>query len=335
MVDYSILDLVRVPEGATPGAAIDNGRLLAAAAEALGYERYWVAEHHNMAGIASAAVAVVLAHVAAGTRTIRIGAGGVMLPNHAPYFVAETFGTLAQLHPGRIDLGVGRADGSADGGAMASVLRHHPHEAAQHFSEDVRELMGYFGPDRLDGHLRAAPAPGTDVPVFILGTSLFGADLAGRMGLPYAYGSHLFDGQLVAALARYRSAFGRSHPGGRPHAIVGLNVYAADTDAEAQRLATTRLLSLRDLNRGYLHPSRPPVDDIAKEMSDHESAMVDRMLARHLVGSPATLLRSLRHLIDETGADELMFVSDIHDLQARLKSCALVAGVMTELADAA
>jgi len=323
MVPLSILDLVRVTEATDAGGALANARDVAVHAEAWGYRRIWVAEHHNMAGIASAATAVVLAHIGAGTRTIRIGAGGIMLPNHAPYVIAEQFGTLARLFPGRVDLGLGRAPGTDQNTLRA--LRRTP-EASDRFPEDVLELQAFLAPPEPGQRIQAVPAAGTEVPLWILGSSTFGAVLAAELGLPYAFASHFAPGQLLQAMRLYRSRFKPSKQRAEPYAMVGVNVIAAESDGAARRLATTQQMSFTNMFRGTRGLSRPPIDDIESYWSPMEKAQVMQMLYRSVVGSPETVRAGLGELVAETEADELIVVSDIYDHAARLESLRLIAG---------
>ena len=322
MVPLSILDLVRVTEGTDARGALENARDLAAHAEGWGYRRIWVAEHHNMPGIASAATSLVIAHIAAGTKTIRVGAGGIMLPNHAPLVIAEQFGTLALLFPDRIDLGLGRAPGTDQ--LTVRALRRPP-AAAENFPQDVLELQALLAPARPDQAIRAVPGAGTQVPLWILGSSNFGAMLAAELGLPYAFASHFAPQQLMPALELYRSRFKPSAQQDRPHAMVGVNVIAADSDREARRLATTQQMSFVDIFRGSRGLSRPPIDDIESYWSPMEKARVMQMLARSIIGSPDTVRAGIEALVLETGADELIVVSDVYDHAARLRSFELIA----------
>ncbi|MBS0251756.1 MAG: LLM class flavin-dependent oxidoreductase [Proteobacteria bacterium] len=329
MTAISILDLVRVTENTDARGALDNARDLAAHAEKWGYRRFWVAEHHNMPGIASAATSVVIGHIAAGSKTIRVGAGGIMLPNHAPLIIAEQFGTLARLFPGRIDLGLGRAPGTDP--LTVRALRRQP-AAADTFPQDVVELQSYFAPAQPGQRIQAVPAAGTNVPLWILGSSTFGAYLAAELGLPYAFASHFAPEQLLPALEIYRSHFKPSEQLDRPYAMVGVNVIAAETDREARHLATTQQMSFANLARGARQLSQPPIDDIESYWSPREKAQATSMLARSVIGSPETVRAGLKALIDETSADELMIVSDIYDHALRLRSFAIVAD--TQNADA-
>jgi luciferase family oxidoreductase group 1 len=324
MTPLSILDLVRVTEETDARGALDNARDLAAHAEKWGYRRIWVAEHHNMPGIASAATSVVLAHIGAGTAKIRIGAGGIMLPNHAPYVIAEQFGTLARLFPGRVDLGLGRAPGTDQ--LTLRALRRSP-EAADNFPQDVLEVQAFLAPAGPNQRIQAVPAAGTDVPLWILGSSHFGAMLAAELGLPYAFASHFAPDELIPALQIYRSRFKPSGQLDRPHAMVGVNIIAAGGHAEARRLATTQQMSFANIFRGARGLSRPPIDDIETYWSPAEKAQAMRMLARSIVGSPDTVRAGLEALVKETGADELIVVSDVYEHAARLRSFELIAEV--------
>jgi luciferase family oxidoreductase group 1 len=324
MVQLSILDLVRVRQGATPRIALDDARDLAAHAEGLGYQRYWVAEHHNMPGVASAATSVVIGHIAAGTSRIRVGAGGIMLPNHAPIVIAEQFGTLAQLFPGRIDLGLGRAPGT-DQNTMRALRRSLVNSDA--FPQDVLELQSYFAAPHDERAVQAVPATGTEVPLWILGSSTYGAQLAAALGLPYGFASHFAPDLLGEALALYRARFKPSEQLDRPHAMVGVNIIAADTDAEARRLATTQQMSFANMFRGARGLSLPPIDDIETYWSPMEKAQALRMLSRSIVGSPDTVRAAIAALVTETQADELMIVSDIYDQGARKRALEIIADV--------
>ena len=317
----SVLDLAPVPEGATPGDALRRARALAQVAERAGYRRYWLAEHHNMTGVASAATAVAIGYVAEGTRTIRVGAGGIMLPNHSPLVIAEQFGTLASLYPGRIDLGLGRAPGTD--GRTWRALRRDP-EASDRFPQDVLELQALLGPVQPGQVVRAVPGAGTEVPLWILGSSTFGAQLAGMLGLPYAFASHFAPDALMAALGAYRARFA---PGqiGRPHAMVGVHVVAAETDAAARRLFTSVQQSFTHMIRGTRGLLPRPIDDIEAFWSPAEKAHVTGMLACSIVGSRETVREGLGRLVAETGADELMVVGAIHDDAARLRSYEIAA----------
>lgn len=327
MTALSLLELVRVTQEADEATALHNARDLAAHAEGWGYRRVWVAEHHNMAGIGSAATAIVIAHIAAGTTTIRVGAGGIMLPNHAPYIIAEQFGTLARLFPGRIDLGLGRAPGTDQ--ATVQAMRRAP-MAAEHFPQDVIELQAFLAPARPGQAIVAVPAAGTDVPLWILGSSNFGAMLAAELGLPYAFASHFAPDLLLPALELYRAGFKPSKQLDRPYTMAGINVIAAETDAEAKRLATTQQMSFADIFSGRRGLSRPPIDDIENYWSPYEKAHAMRMLARAVVGSPQTVQTGLDAFIAETRVDELMIVSDVYEHRRRLRSVELIAEIMAQ-----
>lgn len=324
MVPLSILDLVRVTQQTDARGALDNAQDLARHAEALGYRRIWVAEHHNFPGIASAATSLVIGHIAAGTKSIRVGAGGIMLPNHSPLVIAEQFGTLARLFPDRIDLGLGRAPGTDQ--LTVQALRTSP-AAADAFPQDVLELQSYFEPVESGQRIQAVPAAGTRVPLWILGSSHFGAMLGAELGLPYSFASHFAPQQLLSALQVYRSRFKPSKQLDRPHAMVGVNIIAADTDGEARRLFTTQQMSFVDMFRGTRGLSKPPIDDIEKYWSPVEKMQAMQMLSRSIVGSPATVRAGIASLVTETGADELIIVSDVFDHAARLHSFELIAGL--------
>ncbi|MDW5595590.1 LLM class flavin-dependent oxidoreductase [Conexibacter stalactiti] len=320
----SVLDLVPVMAGSTPRQALLDSADLARHAERLGYTRYWVAEHHNMTGIASAATSVVIGHLAAATETIRVGAGGIMLPNHSPMVIAEQFGTLASLFPGRIDLGLGRAPGTDQ--LTVRALRRDVGAAAA-FPHDVQELQAFLGPLQPGQAVQAFPGTGTEVPLWILGSSTFGAQLAALLGLPYAFASHFAPDDLVPALDTYRGTFRPSAQLDRPHAMVGLNVVAADSDAEARRLFTTQQQGFANLFRGRPGPYQPPIDDIEAYWSPQEKAQASRMLAYSVVGGPETVRDGIARVVEQTGADELMVVGAIHDHAARLRSYEILSEV--------
>jgi luciferase family oxidoreductase group 1 len=322
MTTLSILDLVRVTQETDARGALNNARDLASHAEACGYNRLWVAEHHNMPGIASAATSIVLAHIAEGTRTIRVGAGGIMLPNHAPYVIAEQFGTLARLFPGRVDLGLGRAPGTDQ--MTLRALRRTP-DAADNFPQDVLELQAFLAPAGPNQRIQAVPAAGTEVPLWILGSSHFGAMVAAELGLPYAFASHFAPEHLLEALDVYRARFKPSEQLDRPYTMVGVNVIAAESDAVARRLATTQQMSFANIFRGARGLSQPPIDDIETYWSPSEKLQAQRMLARSIVGSVATVRAGIDALLQETKADELIVVSDVYDHATRLRSFELIA----------
>jgi luciferase family oxidoreductase group 1 len=324
---FSVLDLAFVTEGATPAEALRNTLDLAQHAERWGYRRFWVAEHHNMVGIASAATSVVIGHVAGGTRTIRVGSGGIMLPNHSPLVIAEQFGTLETLYPGRIDLGLGRAPGT-DGSTLRS-LRRDPLSSDQ-FPRDVIELQSLLGPVQAGQSVQAVPGAGTNIPIWILGSSLFGAQLAAAMGLPYAYAAHFAPAYLKDATQIYRALFKPSAQLERPYLMIGINAIAADTDAEARRLFTSSQQAFTNMLRGKRGKLQPPVDDIETYWLPGEKLQVSSMLARAIVGGATTAREGLERLIRETGADELMIVSPVYDHAARLRSYEIFAEIQKD-----
>jgi luciferase family oxidoreductase group 1 len=324
---FSVLDLAPVKDGGSIGETFRETLDLARHAEAWGYRRYWLAEHHNMPGIASAATAVLIGHVAGGTETIRVGSGGVMLPNHAPLVVAEQFGTLASLYPGRIDLGLGRAPGTDQRTAHA-LRRHLAAAGADDFPRDVAELQSYFAPARPGQAVRAVPGAGLDVPIWLLGSSLFSAELAAARGLPFAFASHFAPDYLLQALEIYRSSFRPSEALAKPYAMAGVNVFAADTDAEARRQFTSLQRQFVNLRRGVPGLLQPPDDASEDEWSEMERAGVERMLACSVVGSAETVRRGLESFVEVTQADELMVTAQIFSHAARLRSFEIVAGVM-------
>jgi luciferase family oxidoreductase group 1 len=317
LIPFSILDLAFVTQDSTPADALRHTLDLAQHAERWGYRRFWVAEHHNMIGIASAATSVVIGHVAGGTKTIRVGAGGIMLPNHAPLVIAEQFGTLETLYPGRIDLGLGRAPGT-DGRTLRSLRRDAL--SAEQFPQDVLELQALFAPVQPGQAVQAVPGAGLNVPIWILGSSVFGAQLAAAMGLPYAYAAHFSPHSLRQALDLYRKGFKPSAQLDRPYAMIGLNAIAADTDAAARRLFTSSQQAFTDMIRGMRGKLQPPIEDIDTYWLPGEKAQVSAMLSRAVVGSAETVRNALKDLVDETGADELMLVSPVYDHAARLHS---------------
>ena len=322
MVDLAVLDLAPVSEGKTPADAFRNARDLARHVERLGYTRYWVAEHHNMVGIASAATSVVISYIAGSTEKIRVGAGGVMLPNHSPLIIAEQFGTLESLYPGRIDLGLGRAPGT-DQNTWRALRREA--SASERFPQDVLELQALLGPVLPGQSIQAVPGAGTNVPLWILGSSLFGSHLAAMLGLPYAFASHFAPDALHQALEVYRTRFEPSAQLDKPYAMAGVNVIVADTDAEATRLFTSIQQRFTDMfrkDRGYL---KPPIDDIETYWSPTEKLQASRMLGCSFVGAPATVEAGLKEFIARTGVDELMVASAIYDHAARLRSYELLA----------
>jgi luciferase family oxidoreductase group 1 len=325
MIPFSVLDLSPIVEGALAADAFRNSLDLAQHAEHWGYHRYWFAEHHGMPGVASAATAVVIGHVAGGTTTMRVGAGGIMLPNHAPLVIAEQFGTLESIYPGRIDLGLGRAPGTDSRTAMA--LRRDPIAAGERFPDDVVELQSYFAPLRPGQAVRAVPGSGLRVPIWLLGSSLFSAQLAAELGLPFAFASHFAPDYLIDALAAYRQGFKPSPALPAPYAMVGVSAFAADSDDEAQRLFTSLQQQFVNLRRGTPGPLPPPVASMDGRWSPGEKAGVDRAFAYAAVGSRDTVRRRLRAIIEATQADELMLTAQIFDHDARLRSFEVVAGL--------
>ncbi|MGF9762832.1 LLM class flavin-dependent oxidoreductase [Microvirga sp. 0TCS3.31] len=332
MPPFSILDLAHIPEGFTPSDALRNSLDLAQHAEEWSYTRFWLAEHHNMVGIASAATSVAIGHVAGGTKTIRVGAGGIMLPNHSPLVIAEQFGTLDALYPGRIDLGVGRAPGTDQ--RTLRALRRDP-TAADTFPQDVLELQALLGPVQPDQVIQAVPGAGSNVPLWILGSSLFGAQLAAMLGLPYAFASHFAPGALMQALQVYRERFQPSAQLDRPYAVVGVNVIAADTDEEAKRLFTSAQQAFTNMFRGTRGKLQPPIDDIESYWAPHEKVQAMSMLSCSFVGSAKTVREGLEGFIAETGADELIVASAIYDHGKRLRSYEILADLQKEMSKAA
>lgn len=322
----SMLDLVAVREGASVAQALQTSLRTAQKAEALGFTRYWLAEHHNMPGIASSATAVLVGHIAGGTQRIRVGSGGVMLPNHAPLVVAEAFGTLAELYPGRIDLGLGRAPGT-DGPTMRALRRDRV-ETEQDFPRDVAELQQLLGPVTPGQRIIAMPGAGTNVPIWLLGSSLFSAQLAAHMGLPYAFASHFAPRMLLQAIALYRELFRPSETLAKPYVVVGVPVVAAPTDEEAEFLASSsyqRILGILTGNRALL---QPPVENFAAQLSPQESAAIGDFLRAGVAGGPQTVQRHFASLLEATQADEFMLVSDVYDTELRLRSLEIAAQAM-------
>ena len=329
MIALSILDLVRVTQEGSARQAFDSARDLARHAESLGYRRYWVAEHHNMPGVACTATALVIAHIAAGTETIRVGSGGIMLPNHVPLVIAEQFGTLATLFPGRIELGLGRAPGTDP--LTTRALRRHP-ASADSFPHDVQELQGFLRRPVEGQRVRAFPVAETEVPIWILGSSTFGAQLAGELGLPFAFASHFAPASLLAALDVYRRCFRPSSQCQSPYALVGVNIIAADAVSQARRLATTQQMSFTNLVRGTPGLSRPPIDDIDSYWTATEKAQAQQMLANSIIGGPEEILSGMQSLVAATGANELILVSDIYDHSARRRSIEIAIAASRQVA---
>lgn len=322
MVKLSILELGRVRANSDRRIALDEARAFALHAEALGYARFWVAEHHNMAAVTTAAVSVVLAHIAAGTSTIRVGAGGIMLPNHSPLVIAEQFGTLATLFPGRIDLGLGRAPGT-DQRTLRSLRRDA--SSSERFPDDVMELRALLAPAAPGQAIEAVPGSGTEVPLWILGSSLFGAQLAAELGLPFGFASHFAPQSLDAAVRIYCERFKPSKALAAPYVLVGVNAIAAESDDEARRLATSQQMSFADMLRGQRRVMQPPIDDIENYWSPMEKAHASQMLGCSIVGGGAAVRRGLQDLAERTRADELMVVSDVYDFEKRKRSIELIA----------
>ena len=325
MIPFSILDLCPVPQGATAADAFRNSLDLAQHAEQWGYRRYWLAEHHNMPGIASAATSVVIGHVAGGTKTIRVGSGGVMLPNHTPLVIAEQFGTLASLYPDRIDLGLGRAPGTDM--LTTKALRRDMVTSVDQFPRDVQELQYYFSPANPGQKIRAVPGAGLNVPIWLLGSSLFSAQLAAGLGLPFAFAAHFAPAEMMQALLLYRSEFQPSRQLDRPYAMLGINVIAADTDAQARRNFTSVQQSFINLRRGMPGQIPPPIDDIDVFCPPADRAGVDYALSCSVVGSAETVERGLRSFIEATQPDELMITANLYEHTARLRSFEIVAQV--------
>ena len=324
MIPLSILDLAPIAEGGNAAVALHNARDLAQHAERWGYKRFWMAEHHSMPGIASAATAVALAHVGEGTSTIRIGAGGIMLPNHAPLQIAEQFGTLESLYPGRIDLGLGRAPGTDQ--AAAYALRRNLNADVNQFPRDVQELMAYLKPTEPGRRVRAIPGEGLNIPVWILGSSLFGAQLAALLGLPYAFASHFAPDQLMDALHVYRENFQPSEQLAKPYVMLGYNVFAADTDEEAALMSTSVMQAVINLRTGNPGQLKPPVEGYYESLPPPQRGMIDHFLACSAIGSAETVRAGVEAFVEETGADELMITSQIYDHRLRLRSYEILAG---------
>ena len=324
MIPFSILDLSPIADGSNAAQSFRNTLDLAQHGERWGYKRFWLAEHHGMPGIASAATAVLIAHVGGGTSTIRIGAGGIMLPNHSPLVIAEQFGTLESLFPGRVDLGVGRAPGSDQ--ITARALRRTLSSDVDQFPQDVVELMGYFGTAQTHA-VRAIPGMGLNVPVWILGSSLYGAQMAAALGLPYAFASHFAPAQMMEAIDLYRTTFRPSARLAKPYVMLGFNVFAADTDEEAQFRATSMQQAFVNLRSGRPTRLPPPVKDYLSNLSPQERTLLDHVLSCAAIGSPTTVVRQLKAFIALTGADELMITSQIFDHAARLRSFEITANI--------
>jgi luciferase family oxidoreductase group 1 len=331
-IPFSVLDLAPIVAGGTAAQSFRNSLDLARHAEQWGYRRFWLAEHHNIPGVASAATSVLIGHVAAGTSTIRVGAGGIMLPNHAPLVIAEQFGTLESLFPGRIDLGLGRAPGGDN--ATARALRRSLTAEADGFPQDVLELMSYFR-DEPGARVRSIPGAGLSIPIWILGSSLYGAQLAAALGLPYAFASHFAPGLMMQAIDVYRERFEPSAQLEKPYVMLGFNVFAADTDEEARLLMTSMQQAFINLRRGRPTQLQPPVEGFEDALQPFERAMLNEVLSASAAGAPRTVRAGLESFIARTGADELMITSQVYDHAARLRSYELTAQVRDSLAPAA
>ena len=330
MIPFSVLDLAPITEGSDAGRALRNSLDLAQHAEQWGFNRFWLAEHHSMPGIASAATSVVMAHVASGTKTIRIGAGGIMLPNHSPLVIAEQFGTLESLHPGRIDLGLGRAPGSDQ--LTARALRRNLATDPDAFPHDVLELMEYFQPSEPQP-VKAIPGAGLKIPIWILGSSLFGAQVAAALGLPFAFASHFAPAQMMEATALYRANFRPSPELDKPYVMLGFNVFAADTDEEAQLLATSMQQAFVNLRSGRPSRLQPPIAGYRDRLGPQEQALLNSVLSCSAIGSPTTVRSAIDAFIERTGADELIITSQIFDHAKRLRSFGIVSEVMRSRGD--
>jgi luciferase family oxidoreductase group 1 len=326
MTKYSVLDLCPVVEGSTPGDAFRNSRDLAQHVERLGYERFWLAEHHGMPGVASAATSIVISHVAAGTSRIRVGAGGIMLPNHAPLVIAEQFGTLASLYPGRVELGLGRAPGTDQ--MTARALRRNLDSDPNEFPRDVMELVNYFRDPEPNQYVRAIPGEGTHVPVWILGSSLFGASLAAALGLPFAFASHFAPAQMMQAIEIYRSKFKPSEFLDKSYLMLGYNVFAAPTDAEARLLASSMQQAFIAIRTGRSVRLQPPIENYQETLGPSELYLLEQTLDRSAIGSPETVRRTLEDFVGKTSADEVMIASQIYDHALRKRSYAITADVV-------
>ncbi len=330
MLNYSLLDLCPIVEGQTARHALADSLKLAQLAERQGYTRYWIAEHHNMPGIASAATSVVITHIASGTESIRVGAGGIMLPNHSPLQVAEQFGTLESLFPGRIDLGLGRAPGTDQ--ATAFALRRNLQADQNQFPQDVVEILRYFGPAEAGQKVRAVPGEGLNVPVWILGSSLFGAQLAAALGLPYAFASHFAPAELTSALKIYRETFKPSNYLEKPYVMAGFNVFAAESDGEAHYLASSLQQSFINLRFGSPGKLLPPIEGYVDQLGVAEQGMLQQVLSCSAIGSPSTVEQKISDFVDRTQVDELILAGMIYDVESRLDSFEIAAEVVRSMA---
>ena len=322
-IPFSLLDLAPIAEGASLADALENSRRLAVQAEKSGYHRIWLAEHHGMHGVASSATAVVLGHIAAATTSIRIGSGGVMLPNHSPLVIAEQFGTLATLFPDRVDLGLGRAPGTDM--ATAHALRRHLNSDVDNYPEDIRELQHYLGAQQEGQRVIAIPGANTHIPLWLLGSSLYSAQLAAKFGLPYSFASHFAPDQLFDAMSIYRSTFQASTQCQKPYVMAGVMAVVADTDEEAKYLFTSVQQQFMNMRQGINRPFARPVDDLSQICTDADQAMLSHILRYALVGSPQTVADKLNQFIEATEVDELIVSMPIHDINARLKSVRMLA----------
>jgi luciferase family oxidoreductase group 1 len=327
-IPYSVLDLATVIEGKTPADTFVNSLDLARHAESWGYNRYWLAEHHNMIAVASSATSVVIGYIANGTKTIRVGSGGIMLPNHSPLVIAEQFGTLASLFPDRIDLGLGRAPGTDQLTAMA--IRGDRFNAANHFPQDVQKLQTYFSTDNQFAKVRAIPGEGLDVPIWILGSSTDSAHLAASMGLPYAFASHFAPAQFLTAIKIYREEFKPSEFLKEPYVLSCVNVIAADTDAEANKLATSLYQMFMGIITGKRNLLQPPVANIEDMLNGYEAEQINQMLACTFVGSKETVKEDMQSFLDQTQVDEIMVSAHIFDHPAKLRSYEIFAELMRD-----
>jgi luciferase family oxidoreductase group 1 len=323
MIEFSILDLAPIVEGGDAGAALRHALDLAQHGERWGYRRFWMAEHHSMPGVASAATATALAYIGAGTSTIRIGAGGIMLPNHAPLVIAEQFGTLESLFPGRIDLGLGRAPGTDQ--AAARALRRTLDSGADRFPEDVLELIDYFAPATPEQRVRAIPGEGLRIPIWILGSSLYGAQLAAMLGLPYAFASHFAPQAMMEAIRLYRENFRPSEQLDAPYVMLGYNLFAADSDAEAELLVSSLQQAFVALRRGRPIPLQPPVANYLESLSGLERGTLDQLFSCSAVGGPEKVKAQIEEFVARTGANELILTSQVYDHRARLRSFEIAA----------
>jgi luciferase family oxidoreductase group 1 len=326
-IPLSVLDLAPIPEGGSAAESFRRTLELAQHAEKLGYKRYWLAEHHSMPGIASSATSLVIGYVAGATKTIRVGSGGIMLPNHAPLVIAEQFGTLETMYPGRIDLGLGRAPGSDQPASRA--IRRGLGSDGHDFPELLQELRSYFQPEigSKPMGVRAVPGEGLDIPIWLLGSSGFSAQLAGQLGLPFAFASHFAPEYLLQALQLYRSSFRPSEVLDKPYAMIGMNIVAADTDKEAERLATSHQQAFLNIIRGRAGQLQPPVDSMDDLWSEHEAAIVRKQLAYSIAGSADTIRAKLPEFLERTQADELIVTAQVYDHDARLRSYEILAGI--------